>query len=59
VVPYFLSAGRHVVEDVPAKVDKARANNKNISITITSHIGGFAKMKDLIWEAAASSELPN
>ena len=56
VVPYFLSAGRHVCEDVPAEVDKVRVNYADISIAITSHIGGFAAMKDLIREAATNGE---
>jgi sirohydrochlorin ferrochelatase len=59
VVPYFLSAGRHVVEDVPAELDKARSNHKNISITITPHIGSSPKMQDVIREAAMNNELPN
>lgn len=48
VVPYFLSAGRHVHEDIPAEVDKARAMHANIPMTILTHIGGSPQMKDLI-----------
>lgn len=48
VVPYFLSAGRHVQEDVPAEVDKARAIHKDIPMTVLPHIGGAAMMVDLI-----------
>lgn len=39
VVPYFLSAGRHVVEDIPAEVDKGRRQNPGIDIRITRHLG--------------------
>lgn len=48
VVPYFLSAGRHVHEDIPAEVDKARSMHASIPMTILPHIGGSPLMKDLI-----------
>jgi len=50
VMPYFLSAGRHVHEDIPGEVDKARAMHANIPMTILTHIGGSPQMKDLIRE---------
>ena len=48
VVPYFLSAGRHVHADIPAEVDKARRMHASIPMTILPHIGGSPLMKDLI-----------
>ena len=48
VVPYFLSAGRHVQEDVPAEVNKAREMNKDIPMVVLPHIGGAPMMIDLI-----------
>ena len=48
VVPYFLSAGRHVEEDVPAEVNKARAIHSQIPMEILPHIGGSEMMIDLI-----------
>jgi sirohydrochlorin ferrochelatase len=48
IVPYFLSAGRHVQEDIPDEVDKARKIHISISMTILPHIGGSPQMKDLI-----------
>ena len=59
VVPYFLSAGRHVFEDVPAELDQARSYHKNISITITAHIGSSPKMQAVIRELAVNVDLPN
>jgi sirohydrochlorin ferrochelatase len=50
VLPYFLSAGRHVHEDLPGEVDKARSIHANIPMTILTHIGGSPQMKDLIRE---------
>jgi sirohydrochlorin ferrochelatase len=55
VVPYFLSAGRHVHEDIPAEVDKARAMHADVPITILPHVGGSVQMlnliRQLVWEA--------
>ncbi|MCW8955580.1 MAG: CbiX/SirB N-terminal domain-containing protein [Gammaproteobacteria bacterium] len=48
VIPYFLSAGRHVQEDVPAEVDKARAVHHQITMEVLPHIGGSTMMLDLI-----------
>lgn len=48
VIPYFLSAGRHVHEDIPAEVDKARAMHADVAITILPHIGGSVLMQNLI-----------
>ena len=48
IVPYFLSAGRHVHADIPGEVDKARALHNGIAMTILPHIGAALQMKDLI-----------
>jgi sirohydrochlorin ferrochelatase len=48
IVPYFLSAGRHVHADIPGEVDQARTMHGGISMTITPHIGASPQMKDLI-----------
>ena len=48
ILPYFLSAGRHVHEDIPGEVDKARAMHADIAMTILPHIGAALQMKDLI-----------
>lgn len=39
VVPYFLAAGRHVRDDVPAIVEQAQADNPDVSISLTKHLG--------------------
>ena len=56
VVPFFLSKGRHVFEDVPAEVNKAREIHGQISIIITPHIGASPKMKDLIQELVINTD---
>jgi len=54
VVPYFLSAGRHVQEDVPAEVEKAKALHKDIPMQTLTHIGGSPMMVDLIRQTLAN-----
>lgn len=39
VVPYFLSAGRHVAEDIPGEVAKVTTCHPEITIRITPHLG--------------------
>ena len=39
VVPYFLSAGRHVTKDIPTEVDIKRKEYPNIIINITDYVG--------------------
>lgn len=51
VVPYFLSAGRHVQQDVPAEVDKAQQANAHIAMEVLPHIGGSAMMLNLIHDS--------
>ncbi|MGV6817219.1 MAG: sirohydrochlorin chelatase [Thiotrichales bacterium] len=51
-VPYFLSAGRHVVEDIPADLTKAQARHPEINLTIKPHLGSADIMTRLVLEAA-------
>jgi len=48
VMPYFLSAGRHVIEDIPEEVSKAQNNYPDVSITIADYLGSMAGIPDLI-----------
>ena len=56
VVPYFLSAGRHVAEDVPQELTEAARHHRGISITVCSHIGAISMMPDLLLGAAITSQ---
>ncbi len=49
VVPYFLSAGRHVAEDIPAEVAKVTAP-ENVRIRIAPYVGRSGSMADLLLE---------
>jgi len=53
VVPCFLSAGRHVSEDIPRIVDELAFRHPDVAIRISDHIGASASMARLILEAAA------
>ena len=53
VVPYFLSAGRPVVEDIPAEVAKANLP-EGVGVRIASHVGESEAMADVL---LAQSEL--
>jgi len=48
VLPYFLSAGRHVSEDIPDIVKESAAKFPSVEIRLKSYIGGSAKMVEYI-----------
>lgn len=52
VLPYFLSAGRHVAEDIPAEIDKKRAELPNVKIRMVSYVGALKGMTDMLLDAA-------
>jgi len=52
VVPYFLAAGRHVVEDIPGIVESVAEQHRDVSIRIAEHIGMSGLMIQLILDAA-------
>jgi len=52
VVPYFLAAGTHVTEDLPALVEAARAVHPGTTFTIAGHVGAAPMMHRLILQCA-------
>jgi len=52
VLPYFLSAGRHVSEDIEAAIAPKRLEYPQLSITITPHIGAANGMADMLLNLA-------
>ena len=48
VLPYFLSAGRHVTQDIPAEVDKARSQMPDAVIRITPYLGRAPEMAEIV-----------
>jgi sirohydrochlorin ferrochelatase len=52
VVPYFLSAGRHVVKDVPAEIDVVRKEYPDIEIVLAPYLGAAAGLTELLLQQA-------
>jgi sirohydrochlorin ferrochelatase len=52
VVPYFLSAGRHVVTDIPAEIDVVRKEYPDIEIMLAPYVGAAAGLTELILQQA-------
>lgn len=48
VLPYFLSAGRHVVTDIPREVDAARAARPNADICVVPYLGASHSLLDVL-----------
>ena len=56
VLPYFLSAGKHVYEDIPQEAEKAAINNKHICVEVLPHLGSSQMMVELLHKALISHE---
>ncbi|MCH9645042.1 MAG: CbiX/SirB N-terminal domain-containing protein [Proteobacteria bacterium] len=52
IVPYFLSAGRHVTEDVPEEVQKGINNNPDVNIVISDYLGENREIANLLLQSA-------
>ena len=52
VVPYFLSAGRHVVTDVPAEIDVVRKESPNVDIVLAPYLGAADGLTELLLQQA-------
>lgn len=48
VFPYFLVAGRHVAEDIPAQVEGLRSEHPDITINLLSYLGNGTAMDELV-----------
>lgn len=56
VLPYFLSAGRHVVEDVPQELAKSSRKYPDLSISVCTHVGALDAMPTLLLNTALSQD---
>ncbi|MCC5857026.1 MAG: CbiX/SirB N-terminal domain-containing protein [Ectothiorhodospiraceae bacterium] len=52
VLPYFLSAGRHVAEDIPRELAPKRARHPGIPIRLLDYAGASEQMPDLLLDLA-------
>lgn len=48
IMPYFLAAGRHVIEDIPHEVSLAQCDLEKIKIEIRPHVGAAKNMADTL-----------
>ena len=48
VLPYFLSAGRHVTEDIPAEVAPVQKDYPNVIIKIAPYLGASDRMPEIL-----------
>jgi len=48
VLPYFLSAGRHVAQDVPADIKLAQDKNPHIKIVQAAYLGSASGVAELL-----------
>ncbi len=52
VLPYFLSAGRHVVQDIPFEVESKRREYPQVAIHIAPYLGLAAGLVDILSDLA-------
>ncbi|VAW96382.1 Sirohydrochlorin cobaltochelatase [hydrothermal vent metagenome] len=52
ILPYFLSAGRHVAQDIPAIVEQVAATLPAVKIRIAPYLGSSAGLSNLMLELA-------
>jgi len=55
VLPYFLSAGQHVMTDIPEQVRQISVDLPNIKIKIAPHLGASKKIDELLVDQALSA----
>lgn len=55
VMPYFLSAGRHVAEDIPGEIDLVRGEYPDANIRLAPYLGLAAGVPDLLVQQAAAA----
>jgi sirohydrochlorin ferrochelatase len=56
VVPYFLSAGRHVVRDIPEEVAVVREEHPDIAITVAPYLGAAPELAGLLLKQARAQD---
>jgi sirohydrochlorin ferrochelatase len=56
VIPYFLSAGRHVAEDIPRELEEASRQHPQLHIQLREHIGAHREMPQLLLKSALGEQ---
>jgi sirohydrochlorin ferrochelatase len=52
VLPYFLSAGRHVATDIPEQVKQVKNQYPNVQIGIATYLGASEMIAELVMKQA-------
>jgi sirohydrochlorin ferrochelatase len=52
VLPYFLSAGRHVAEDIPNIVEKFTALHPELEVRLAPYLGTASQLTDTLLQLA-------
>ena len=55
VVPYFLSAGRHVVTDIPAEIEVVRGEYPDADIVLAPYLGAAPGLAELLLQQARNT----
>ena len=53
VLPYFLSAGRHVVTDIPAEIEPVRKAYPSVDIFLAPYLGAAEGVVELLMQQAS------
>ncbi len=56
VLPYFLSAGRHVTEDIPDEVLPKQQQHPEVTISISDYLGSSALLQDAMLQLIEKQE---
>jgi len=48
VLPYFLSAGRHVTVDIPAELEKSKQQHPNVQLKVAPYIGSAEEISSIL-----------
>ena len=56
VLPYFLSTGRHVADDIPDIVNEAKARNSNVKIILLPYLGSNSAVKNILVSIAENEK---
>jgi sirohydrochlorin ferrochelatase len=57
VMPYFLSAGRHVAKDIPREVASKQAEYPQVRMRIAPHLGLAPGVSDILLDLAGAERL--
>lgn len=57
VMPYFLSAGRHVVKDIPAEIEIVRKESPQVDIVLAPYLGAAPGLTGILLKQALQGQV--